>query len=215
MTDSFIPVPADHSEPSVGGPSSDPRPALPPVLAILSPVVTVVPLRAIPPPGMRAPIRGPPPADSDSTGHSIAGSPFQSTLHHIPYYRSVRELREEIHATRRVLEARLHGAICEYAGPGAFMGWAREAVNPPEFKGSLDPIEARVWLKEIEKSFALVKVKEEQKVKFSRGAGSRVDISSGFRACCQVKGYNFFSSNCTGHCIMFCYVDGQHWSILG
>ncbi|KAL8105920.1 hypothetical protein AgCh_029652 [Apium graveolens] len=42
-----------------------------------------------------------------------------------------------------------------------------QAVNPPEFKGSLDPIEANVWLKEIEKSFALVKVKEEQRVEFA------------------------------------------------
>ncbi|XP_074376979.1 uncharacterized protein LOC141718495 [Apium graveolens] len=43
----------------------------------------------------------------------------------------------------------------------------REAVNPPEFKDSLEPIEANVWLKEIEKAFALVKVKEEQKVEFA------------------------------------------------
>ncbi|XP_074369633.1 uncharacterized protein LOC141711091 [Apium graveolens] len=42
-----------------------------------------------------------------------------------------------------------------------------EAINPPEFKGSLEPIEANVWLKEIEKAFALVKVKEEQKVEFA------------------------------------------------
>ncbi|KAL8099608.1 hypothetical protein AgCh_032028 [Apium graveolens] len=49
MADSFIPVSADHSEPSVGGPSSDSRPVLPPVLAILPPVVTAVPLRVIPP----------------------------------------------------------------------------------------------------------------------------------------------------------------------
>ncbi|KAL8126782.1 hypothetical protein AgCh_013900 [Apium graveolens] len=130
------------------------------------------------------------------TGHSVAGAPFQSIPHHVPYFRygallleresllaqirelqhivrttdvdqSVRELREEIHVTRRILKARLHGAICEYVGPDALMGWAREAVNPPEFKSSLDPIEASVWLKEIEKSFALVKVKEEQKVEFA------------------------------------------------
>ncbi|KAL8108735.1 hypothetical protein AgCh_024996 [Apium graveolens] len=251
MADSFIPVPAYHSEPSVGGPSSDPRPVVPPVLVILPPnVAQPVPLRAIPPPGMRPPIRGPPPADSDSTGHSVAGPPFQSTLHHVPYYRyealllerdsllaQIRELqhiirttdvyrgvtglREEIHVTRRVLEAGLRRATL--AGPDAFMGWASEneetnnnnqdntnqnanpgpidpavaqilqiltqqtvhltqqqqrrnnpqvtfktfqAVNPPEFKGSLDPIEANVWLKEIEKSFALVKVKQEQKVEY-------------------------------------------------
>ncbi|KAL8155200.1 hypothetical protein AgCh_000544 [Apium graveolens] len=39
-----------HSEPSVGVPSSDPRPVVPPVLAILpSPVLQLVPLQAIPP----------------------------------------------------------------------------------------------------------------------------------------------------------------------
>ncbi|KAL8115084.1 hypothetical protein AgCh_021783 [Apium graveolens] len=42
-----------------------------------------------------------------------------------------------------------------------------QAVNPPEFKGSLEPIEANVWLKEIEKAFILVKVKEKQKVEFA------------------------------------------------
>ncbi|XP_074336831.1 uncharacterized protein LOC141674002 [Apium graveolens] len=42
-----------------------------------------------------------------------------------------------------------------------------QAVNPPEFKGSADLIEVRVWLKEIEKAFALVKVKEEQKTEFA------------------------------------------------
>ncbi|KAL8099164.1 hypothetical protein AgCh_031730 [Apium graveolens] len=42
-----------------------------------------------------------------------------------------------------------------------------QAVNPLEFKGFADPIEVRVWLKEIEKAFALVKVKEEQKTEFA------------------------------------------------
>ncbi|XP_017227566.1 uncharacterized protein LOC108203280 [Daucus carota subsp. sativus] len=42
-----------------------------------------------------------------------------------------------------------------------------QSVNPPEFKGSADPIEARVWLKEIEKAFVLVKVREEQKTEFA------------------------------------------------
>ncbi|KAL8118737.1 hypothetical protein AgCh_016302 [Apium graveolens] len=77
MTDSFIPVPADHSEPSIGGPSSDQRPVAPPMLAILPLVVLQpVPLQAIPPPGMRPPIRGPPPADSGFTGHLVTGVPF-------------------------------------------------------------------------------------------------------------------------------------------
>ncbi|XP_063945950.1 uncharacterized protein LOC135151431 [Daucus carota subsp. sativus] len=42
-----------------------------------------------------------------------------------------------------------------------------QSVNPPEFKGSADPIEARIWLKEIEKAFMLVKVRDEQKTEFA------------------------------------------------
>ncbi|XP_063950154.1 uncharacterized protein LOC135152907 [Daucus carota subsp. sativus] len=42
-----------------------------------------------------------------------------------------------------------------------------QSVNPPEFKGSADPIEARIWLKEIEKAFVLVKVRDEQKTEFA------------------------------------------------
>ena len=172
MADSFIPVSADHSEPSVGAPTSDPRPVIPPALAILPPpVLQPVPLQAIPPPGMRPPVRGPPPADSDSTGHSVASAPFQSTLPPVPYYRyealllerdsllaqirelqhiirttdvdrGVRELREEIHVTRRVLEARLHGATLPSRGPDALMGWATEVMEDferlagPEFPWS-------------------------------------------------------------------------------
>ena len=172
MADSFIPVSADHSEPSVGAPASDPRPVIPPALAILPPpVLQPVPLQAIPPPGMRPPVRGPPPADSDSTGHSVVSAPFQSTLPPVPYYRyealllerdsllaqirelqhiirttdvdrGVRELREEIHVTRRVLEARLHGATLPGRGPDALMGWATEVMEDferlagPEFPWS-------------------------------------------------------------------------------
>lgn len=42
-----------------------------------------------------------------------------------------------------------------------------QAVKPPEFHGSTDPTEARVWLKEIEKAFVLVKVDENQKTDFA------------------------------------------------
>lgn len=42
-----------------------------------------------------------------------------------------------------------------------------QVVKPPEFKCSADPIEERAWLKEIEKTFALVKVRENQKTKFA------------------------------------------------
>ncbi|KAL8098479.1 hypothetical protein AgCh_031298 [Apium graveolens] len=32
-----------------------------------------------------------------------------------------------------------------------------QAVKPPEFKGEVDPVTARIWLKEMEKAFALTK----------------------------------------------------------
>ena len=44
---------------------------------------------------------------------------------------------------------------------------AFQAVKPPEFKGSADPIEARTWLKEMEKAFALVRVGADQKTDFA------------------------------------------------
>ncbi|KAL8124250.1 hypothetical protein AgCh_012045 [Apium graveolens] len=88
----------------------------------------------------------------------VASAPFQSTLPPVPYYRyetllfernsllaqirelqhiirttdvdrGVRELREEIHVTRRVLEARLHGATLPGRGPDALMGWATEVME--------------------------------------------------------------------------------------
>ena len=31
-----------------------------------------------------------------------------------------------------------------------------QAVKPPEFKGSVDPVDANAWLKEMEKAFELV-----------------------------------------------------------
>ena len=45
--------------------------------------------------------------------------------------------------------------------------WSFQAINPPEFKGTADPVEAQAWLKEIEKTFDLVGVEENQKCKFS------------------------------------------------
>ncbi|WOH00701.1 hypothetical protein DCAR_0520075 [Daucus carota subsp. sativus] len=41
-----------------------------------------------------------------------------------------------------------------------------QSMHPPEFKGTADPIEARNWLKEIEKAFELVRVGNEQKTGF-------------------------------------------------
>ncbi|KAL8114667.1 hypothetical protein AgCh_021506 [Apium graveolens] len=42
-----------------------------------------------------------------------------------------------------------------------------QAVKPPEFKESVDPVEANAWLKEMEKAFELVGVGTEQKTKFT------------------------------------------------
>ncbi|XP_063942816.1 uncharacterized protein LOC135150444 [Daucus carota subsp. sativus] len=42
-----------------------------------------------------------------------------------------------------------------------------QAVNPPEFKGSADPVAAQTWLKEMEKCFELVPACAEQKTKFA------------------------------------------------
>ena len=35
-----------------------------------------------------------------------------------------------------------------------------QVINPPEFQRSVDPVEAKTWLKEIEKAFALLRVRE-------------------------------------------------------
>ena len=40
-------------------------------------------------------------------------------------------------------------------------------MKPPEFKGYADPIEARTWIKEIEKAFALVRVGADQNTDFA------------------------------------------------
>ena len=42
-----------------------------------------------------------------------------------------------------------------------------QAVKPPEFKGSSDPVEARTWLKEMEKAFTLTEVVEEKKTEYA------------------------------------------------
>ena len=42
-----------------------------------------------------------------------------------------------------------------------------QAVKPPEFKGSSDPVEARSWLKEMEKSFTLTEVAAERKTEYA------------------------------------------------
>ena len=39
-------------------------------------------------------------------------------------------------------------------------------MNPLEFKGTADPVEAQAWLKEMEKAFDLVGVEDNQKCKF-------------------------------------------------
>ncbi|XP_074342555.1 uncharacterized protein LOC141680153 [Apium graveolens] len=42
-----------------------------------------------------------------------------------------------------------------------------KSLKPPEFPGSADPVEARVWLKEIEKYFGILGVEERHKTIFA------------------------------------------------
>ncbi|KAL8115292.1 hypothetical protein AgCh_021949 [Apium graveolens] len=42
-----------------------------------------------------------------------------------------------------------------------------QAVKPPEFKGEVDPVAARIWLKEMEKAFVLTKVSEDLKTDYA------------------------------------------------
>ena len=42
-----------------------------------------------------------------------------------------------------------------------------QAAKPPEFKGSADPVEAKAWLKEMEKAFTLIEVTGEKKTEYA------------------------------------------------
>ncbi|KAK1369627.1 hypothetical protein POM88_035719 [Heracleum sosnowskyi] len=42
-----------------------------------------------------------------------------------------------------------------------------QAAQPPEFKGSADPVEAKAWLKEMEKAFTLKEVTGEKKTEYA------------------------------------------------
>ncbi|KAK1372774.1 hypothetical protein POM88_028967 [Heracleum sosnowskyi] len=42
-----------------------------------------------------------------------------------------------------------------------------QVAKPPEFKGSADPVEAKAWLKEMEKAFALIEVTEDKKTEYA------------------------------------------------
>lgn len=44
---------------------------------------------------------------------------------------------------------------------------AFKSLNPPEFKGTTDPVEARAWIKEMEKSFEIVDVEDGKKTIFA------------------------------------------------
>ena len=160
MADSFIPVSADHSEPSVGVPSSDPRPVVPPVLQ-------PVPLQVILPPGMRPPIRGPPPADSGFTGHSVTGVPFQFSFYHVPYHQfeaclmeqrflrgqiqellhiirtrevgsGERRLRERLQVFRRTTVVRIVKATHEDITPDFLVEWDKWVLEELEEIGGPD-----------------------------------------------------------------------------
>ncbi|KAL8155372.1 hypothetical protein AgCh_000671 [Apium graveolens] len=58
-------------------------------------------------------------------------------------------------------------ATATVAAPPAVTFKQFQAVKPPEFKGSADPVEANAWLKEMEKPFELVGAGTEQKTKFA------------------------------------------------
>ena len=42
-----------------------------------------------------------------------------------------------------------------------------QSLRPPEFKGTVDPVEARAWLKEMEKSFEILQIADDQKTVFA------------------------------------------------
>ena len=44
---------------------------------------------------------------------------------------------------------------------------AFQSLRPPEFKGTADPVEARAWLKEMEKSFEILQIADDQKTVFA------------------------------------------------
>ena len=44
---------------------------------------------------------------------------------------------------------------------------AFQSLQPPEFKGTTDPVEARAWLKEMEKSFKILHTADDQKMVFA------------------------------------------------
>ena len=44
---------------------------------------------------------------------------------------------------------------------------AFQSLRPPEFKGTTVPVEARAWLKEMEKSFEILQIAEDQKTVFT------------------------------------------------
>ncbi|XP_074355810.1 uncharacterized protein LOC141695466 [Apium graveolens] len=75
----------------------------------------------------------------------------------------VAELRQEDVCTDAVYRRamRLTEAVLE-----SIQQELHRSVKSLEFKGSIDPIKARAWLKEMEKAFALVKVEADQKTEF-------------------------------------------------
>ncbi|KAL8114949.1 hypothetical protein AgCh_021681 [Apium graveolens] len=67
----------------------------------------------------------------------------------------------------RFLEKQQQQQQQQAATPPAVAFKQFQAVKPPEFKGSADPVEANTWIKEMEKAFDLVGVGAEQKTKFA------------------------------------------------
>ena len=42
-----------------------------------------------------------------------------------------------------------------------------QSVQPPEFKGTHDPVGAHTWIKETEKAFALVRIPDDKKTEYA------------------------------------------------
>ncbi|XP_074347033.1 uncharacterized protein LOC141685854 [Apium graveolens] len=77
---------------------------------------------------------------------------------------------EESHDTQPHLQQnqdRRGGGPQDQQTPSTVTFKSFKSLNPPEFKGTTDPVEARVWLCEIEKTFEIVDVKEEKKTIFA------------------------------------------------
>lgn len=70
-----------------------------------------------------------------------------------------------MHLLRQNLNRNPDPQRADNSGSNAFRAF--KSLKPPEFQGTADPGEARVWLKEMEKSFEILGVAEDQKTVFA------------------------------------------------